>query len=355
MPTEPTGPSRARAQRWSLDALAREAVVNALATGGRALAVLAFAVVAGSGAVAFETQRASDLEQSLADLRLAGRNVLTFQAADARDAGFSIDRTSCEALTGLPDVVRSGIALPYTAVDTVQFGPRVPVVATSATLVPALHHNGVVVGSALGSAPGHLWISADQAAAPAVIAEPEPQGLDLNASLAVLAPVTVTDSPRCIVEVQRFHRANDLAPALAAQLQARGGPVGVHEALTVPGDVLADYAKDPAALLPWLLGLFGGALAAIRTWASSSESAAYRLSGTPAGTHALLLTLEQVVMASVFLASAACAAGVLRGDLLAPTEVLLRAAQGGLIWLTTYAVGIAPLLRADPTSLAKDR
>lgn len=333
----------------------REAVINVLGTGGRALAVLAFAVLAGSGAVAFETQRAASLDRSLDELRLAGRNIVTFAAADPHDASFAIERDSCEALTDDPAVVRAGIAVDQGAVDTVQFGPRVPVLATSASLVPALREGDVVVGSALGPGPKRLWITAGGAAVPAVIAEPEPQGLNLNAALAVLAPVTVTESTSCMVEVAPFHRSADVVPALVAQLHARGGPVGVHEALTLPGDVLADYPRDPAALLPWLLGLFGGVLAAIRTWASSSESAAYRLSGTPAVTHGLLLTLEQVVMASVFLASAAAAVLVLRGGLLAPLEVLLRVAQGGLIWLTTFAVATAPMLRADPTSLAKDR
>jgi len=46
---------------------------------------------------------------------------------------------------------------------------------------------------------------------------------------------------------------------------------------------------------------------------------------------------------------------VLSPELLAPQAVLLRAVQASLLWLAVFTIGVSPMLRSDPTVLAKDR
>lgn len=46
---------------------------------------------------------------------------------------------------------------------------------------------------------------------------------------------------------------------------------------------------------------------------------------------------------------------MLSPELLAPQAVLLRAVQASLLWLAVFTIGVSPMLRSDPTVLAKDR
>lgn len=360
MTCDPTMTTRRRPRSgWRPGPLLREATKNVLTTGGGALVVLCVAVLVGAGSVAFEAHRADAFNAYVDELRAAGRNIVVFTGtAETGDGGadaFEIERASCEQLAQTPGVVRAGVMAGAGTVTTEQFGPFVPVIQVSAGLLPDLTDGVVVVGSALGAAGPDLTISVDGSPVTARVGVAQPATTGLNSAIAVLLAAGQRWAPTCLAEIDAYQSSADVIPALSSQLVTRGGQVNTFEPYTGPSDVAGRYRSDPARYLPWILALFGAVLAVIRAWAGASSAAAYRLSGTTPAAHAGLLVLEQVLVAGVFVTSASLAALVCSAELLAPPAVLLRVVQGGLLWLAVFTIGISPMLRADPTVLAKDR
>jgi len=345
-----------RRDGWTLLAMARESALNVFRTSGRMSLIIFYAVVAGSGVVAYEAQRTAVFDQSLEAYRMAGRNIIVISSSDPDDTQFEIDRVSCEGLTDISGVVRAGVVLDLRSVNTVEYGANVPLHAVSASLMPELRSGQILAGSALaGPADPRRRISISGTVASVIRARAQPAGLDLDSSLVALVPPAVQFAPRCVVELDRFQNVATLLPLLESAIATRGRMPQLQEVLRLRQDPVAQFRASPERRALWMAGLVGALLAVVLTFAGSSESAAYRLSGTTSRSHLVILVLGQVLCSGVFMFAGTVALLLLGPRIATPAAQLLVTVQAGMLWVFAYAVGVFPLLFADPSSLAKDR
>ena len=352
--------------RWPLGLLAREAARNVLGIGARLMPLVLAAVLLGSAQVAVAVHTSAAFDASLTELESQGRHILDISPRPEDVAGATavnpagVSRASCEALTSLPGVKKSGIVIEAkTPISIPQLGARVPVRRTSETLIPLLRQYDVVIGTSLGTSIGLAEGATVRLIGPAgtpldaVVAG----GPELPSSLALFgAPAPGDDlGGACRVQLTRAADEVRMIPALLGSLEARGATLRATPVLGDAVDVVAMHLNRTERFLPLMLGIIGGVITAVLAFMRSAELATYRLAGTSRRSLGILLTLESAILAGVFLAASALAQVVLGSSLVAPGATGLWSLVGAFAWVATGALLAAPLLRRRPSDMAKDR
>lgn len=352
--------------RWPLALLAREAALNVLGIGARLMPLVLAAVLLGSAQIAVAVHTSEAFEASLSDLESEGRHILDIgprpdelEKSTVKNP-VGVSRASCEALTSVPGVKRSGIVIEAkTPISIPQLGARVPMRRTSETLIPLLREYDVVIGTSLGKSVGLSegetlrLLGPGGAPLDAIVAG----GPELPSSLALFgAPAPGDDlGTSCRVQLTRTAEEDRILPALLGALEARGATLRANAVLGESVDVVAMHLDRTERFLPLVLGVIGGAITAVLAFMRSAELATYRLAGTSRRSLGILLALESAILAGVFLASSALAQILLGGSLVAPLATGLWSLIGAFAWVATGALLAAPLLRRRPSDMAKDR
>lgn len=349
---------------WSLSLLAREAVRNVLTTAGRLFPMLILAVVFGSAHVAFAAHQGTALEAQLDELQTQGRNVIDLSGDAPAGPGTApqVSRASCEALSELPMVDRAGLRRDSDeSVSYAQIGLNVPVRAMSVTLAPALNDydallgTGLVNQSKLGDIDA-ITVVSDTGTTFTAYADPSigMEGLSTSAMFVPLGP-DVTSGPTCMVVLDRYANLQDSRAVLAASIDIDGGAGRADALLTETADLVQTYLNRSDRFLPMLLGVIGGLAVAGIAGLRSSELAAYRLSGTSPRSMAMLLGIEQALVAGLFVCSSALTVAILRGEIISAPAVLGWSLLAAMVWLTVGNLATLPILRKRPSDMAKDR
>ena len=292
-----------------------------------------------------------------------GRNVVIFGSASKNNSAFGISTASCDSLSSIAGVRRSGLVVPMGFDDVLQLGPHVPVVEVSGSLLSGLNTSEVLVGSSLARGStlpqsGHVFgVSSTRfGILRASVDAEQPTGIATNGSLALRLPSGVGFAQQCVAQLSRFANPRTMTTLLQAQLVTRGGaPVGI-DATNLTYDVVAAFRSRPEQWADTYVGALCGFLCALLCRFLSSEAAAYRLSGTSRTAYLRLLMIEQVILAGAFLTGAlvaeAIALGVSGSRLGADIGRELGAA---LAWIGVFGVAALPFAFIAPTKLAKNR
>jgi hypothetical protein len=298
-------------------------------------------------------------------LRSSGRLVVELTSTNPEDP-VAIDRASCEALLDQPDVERAGIVTLETFTDVPALGQNTSITAASRTLFPQLDTADVLVGSALREPTGdfHLRMPAGNLALARVLG-PQPTGIDTNSTLLVGLPPSTTNGPSCRIVVDGHSDPAEVLPRLAAAVQVSGtSPLTANTPYQETVNPVTTYLERSSRYLPLLIGILGGFAAAVINRVRLSELAAYRLSGTSSRTLALLLALEQFLLAGTLTAAASLVATLLTGTPSIPglgtypvsiSAVTLAALTAGAAWILTATLLTIDIPLRQPTDLAKDR
>lgn len=341
--------------RWSLPALIREATRNVFSLRSRVYPVLLLAALASTATPLVAAQQSLDLTATLGAEALAGRNTVRVTSSDAQNPA-EIALASCEELARQPDVDSAGAVVQLGSFDLPQFGSNIPLVGASVTLIPELADSGAVVGPSLrseASSPDSL-LAPDGSVLSASRGHLMASSVGTNNAVAVAIPPEQDWVPACVIVLDDLADPDAVVPRLTASLISRGGALAAVEEFRSPTSPIETYRRSPAALLPYLLGFAGGAAGAVIMFARSSEWAVYRLSGTSRRSLVVLMTMEQVLCALVFLGGSAVTTLGLTGALVSATATLLSAAAGAAIWCGVAFTGACFLSLRSPLAMAKE-
>lgn len=340
---------------WRLGMLAREAVRNVFGPGSRMIAILAFAVLAGSGSSAYIALETKSMRQEVHDLAAEGRNVLVFSALSS-DAPARISRASCEALTDQNGIRHAGILEPAGEIDVLPVGTHLPSQRASVTLFPELSGADLLVGGSLSDrVPRPFIVRSGQDLATAIHAAPHPEGLSTSFSITLPPHPSDAYSKQCVVILDAFSDADIAMPTIAAQLGGTQNPISGTELLTATNDPVADHLERPGRWLPLLLGLLGAVATAIIVRLRASEIAVYRMSGTSPVSVMVLLTLEALFVAGVAALAATAASVALAPHYLDPAVPVLWGLALAGTWTLAFVTASLDLAVRRPSDLAKDR
>lgn len=349
------GRSTLQRDRWHLGMLAREAVRNVFGPGSRMIAILALAVLAGSGSSAYIALETQAMRQEIHHLAAEGRNVLVFSALSS-DAPARISRASCEALTDQTGVRQSGILEPAGEVNVLPVGTRLPSQRASVTLFPELTGADLLVGSSVaGRVPRPFTVRSGQDLATAIQAAPHPEGLGTGFSITLPPRPSDTSSEQCVVVLDAFSDADIAIPVIAAQLEVTQNPISGTELLTATNDPVTDHTVRPSRWLPLLLGLLGAVATAMSVRLRVSEIAVYRMSGTSPVSVMVLLTLESLLITGVAALSATATSLALAPHYLDPAVPVLWGLALAGTWTIVFLTASLDLAVRRPSDLAKDR
>jgi hypothetical protein len=348
--------------RWSWPHSLRECLLNLTSWGSRGCVELMFAVLAGATLAAWHAAQWHQLDRSLDQQALLGRNTVIFGPMDPSDRTFRVTRASCEALTNDAAVTRSGIVVPLGSEDIAQLGPRVPILAVSRSLLPQLDTHQAVIGLALAGPlsmgdPGTAIILAanEHGTLRSVVGEVQPTGLDSNSAVSVAIDPSLRLGTNCVVQLGTYADPHSVLPRLEAALDVESGRISVRPAATLSFDVVADFLSRPHRFTDLAVAVAAGLMSAALRRLRASELAAYRLSGTASRDLYRITMLEQLTISGAFSLAGSTALICLgqRGQVLA-SEIswLLNA---GLVWLIVLGLLAIPVVCANPMRLAKDR
>lgn len=345
-------------RHWRSRALLREAFLNSVNLRSRTFISLAVAVMAGSTAVAFYASESTHFAEGLQDLEIRGSNILTLQSATPHK-DIAISRTSCEALTRLPEVERAGLLIDAGSLDIPEIGANTRIFTASTTLFRQLATEPGVIGFKLtrSRAPRTVTVAPSQTRQLGTLVQ-QPEGIPTNSAVVFPLPAGTSSGPVCIVSLTRFHDPKAVAPTLAAALETQGGPIMGDPELPLTSDPVHDWNTRPGQYLPLVLGILGGLLTSTVTWTRSSELAAYRLSGTSRRSIGILVTLESLFPAGSYLLSAAAAlsaATIVGAHILSPTEQMNWVLAGAVGWSTVGAVGALRSMLASPAKMTREK
>lgn len=342
----------AKRTRWRFSALVREAVVNATATGTRAIVMSALSVAVGVLIAALQLYDWSSLTQQVRSADAQGRSVVTISASPQMSA--QIEVASCEALTSLEGVEAAGVIVLGGRSSFDQLGVGLATARASSTLIPEVAAADLAIGSALGTAESGTLTSGSGYVRSYTTASAQPAGVDVNSL--VLSPLLGSDTtaPTCIVRLRSFAHVHDYLPMLLASLQSTGPPL-VTRASTEAVDPVASYSTRITVWAPALGGLGCALLGLATLFARGSEIATYRMSGTTIRATLGICTFEQALYAAILWCSASLTTVVWHGSLGHPVGTIAAAGVAAFTWLAVYPIGATPFLRRDPTVLAKDR
>jgi hypothetical protein len=343
---------------WRTGALLREAILNAVNPRSRTILILALAIAAGSTTTAFYVSESTQFTQRLDDLETRGSNIITLQSATPR-TNVAISRSSCEALTRLPQVQRAGLLIDGGSRDIPELGANTRTFTASTTLFPPLATQHGLIGSKLSrtSAPRTVTVAPSQ---PQTLAtgRPQPAGIPTNSAVVFPLPAGTSSGPVCIASLTRFSDPRSARQILAAALETRGGPILAIPQLPLTSDPIHDWHTRPGQYLPIALGLLGGLLSTIVTGTRSSELAAYRLSGTSRRSAGILLTVENLFPSGAFLIAGAVALITLAltgADILSPAELLMWLVCGAAAWSAVAAYGAVRGMLLSPAKMTREK
>lgn len=338
--------------RWRSEAAIREGVLNAFFAGGRSVAMLLFAVLIGSGAVAFHTYQWQRLINNIAEAEVAGRDVVILSGPPG--SLVEIDSESCEQLSQLSGVKASGVLITDRRTWIDQAGAALLVFTASPTLIHELSGSEAVVGASVKAADAGRLTGLADGPRNYTRAEARPAGIDINSGVVIPRSVQQTTAPACVVQLERFADARGLSVALTSSLSAAGTPVMVQQ-VAESYDIVGNYVERPERFTPLALGAIGALLGLTALRARGSELAAYRLSGTSVLDMYRIVLAEQSVYAGIQWTAAAATTGTLATWTGSDVATIAWAGAASLTWVAFFAIGSLPLVASDPTALAKDR
>ena len=323
--------------------------------GSRCGLALYAAVIFGVLLSAFPAVEAQNFSRTLHNLSKAGRGVLIFESTDP-ERPVKISRASCEALTDIEGVQRSGVVAPLTTANFIQLGRDTEILQASATLLPELRGSRAIVGSALAKGRDVVALeAAGDRVFDAVAASEQPPGIDTNSAVVVAATTELVDAPACTAVLDPLAPSRALTPVLSAALRSEGSSISARRIFTEGSDPVDDFARRPGRFLPVMLGIVFGAGAAVVTRLRRSEIAVYLLMGSPPSTVAALITFEQLTVAGLAATSAAAGSLVLNTHYVSPLSQLMSCSAAAMVWAFTAIVLTVDLALRNPLSLAKDR
>ncbi|WP_092915200.1 hypothetical protein [Agrococcus baldri] len=271
-------------------AIVREALLNA--TGGRigtvALSCVVIALGATLSAVAAVDHASFTADQQV--LTAAGGQVAVI--ASSTRAEVQIDRRSCERLANRSEVARAGLIWNSHRTVVGPTGLGVPVVEVSTSLVPELSASTAVIGIGLAAQmnPGHVVI--DDVPVAAVPGSDQPEGIPLDAAIAVTAPISARSGERCLVEFEPGAESASALAAATAQIRVFGGPVIATLTHQDATSAVQRHLDRPSRWMSLLVGVLGGGLLALTIVGRQSAVASYRVSGVAPIALRWILTLE---------------------------------------------------------------
>ena len=347
---------------WRWSAALVEAFKNIGSLGSRAYAALLLAIVAGSGLAILHTESWANLDRTVDAQRSLGRDVVLFGPAES-NSSFGISVGSCDSLTAVAGVQRSGTVVPMGFDDILQFGAHIPVLGVSGSLLTGLRDADAVVGTSLAHdgvilpLPGHVVAvsSTRFGSLRATVGSRQPVGIPTNGSLSVRVPAATSYAPTCVAQLERFADRHALTPVLEAQLVTRGGRALGAEAANMTFDVVEAFRARPEQWVDLYVGAICGVICALLCRFLGSEGAAYRLSGTSRTGYLRLLLIEQTILAGALAMSALLGEAVLGVSGSRLGADLGRELSGGLVWIGSFGVASLSFVFIAPTKLAKNR
>lgn len=345
--------------RWHAEALVHEAVRNVGDWRARLFPVLILAVLGGSGLAVFFSVEANTLHQQLTNLSMQGRLVVEISSTNP-GVLVKIDRASCEGLANQAGVERAGIVALADRHEVPQLGTSIPFDAVSTTLFPELDHVDALIGSELREpGPDFTLTLPNGVLGTAHIMDAQPRGVDTNSAVLVALGPGASSGPSCRVVMSPLGTPEEVIPRVVAQLRVVGEqPVTATSPFQNNIDPIQQFFGHSSRNLPLLLGLLGGFAAAVINRVRLGELAAYRLSGTSGRTLAVLLALEQCLLAGALAASVAVTAAIASLALDYPasiTAVALSGLAAAAAWVVAATVFTLDIPARRPTDLAKDR
>lgn len=339
--------------RWPLHALMRESLRNLISSRRRLVPLIYFAVFAGAMVSAVSALDGLSLTRDLARLNEEGRNVIVFTSAT--ETATVITRESCEDLTRLPNVTRSGIVLPSSRSEVVPIGASVPIVEASASLFPELKTSTALVGDGLNASSALRRAVIASVSVSATLAPHQPAGLPTNQAVVVTAPPYVHSADRCIVVLSAGSNGREMLPILRASLNVSAGPVVGAPVLAETIDRLEGHFLRLTVWLPVAMGLVGGLATLAAALTRSSEFASYRLSGTSGRSLFLMGAFECAVLAGVMVATTSVFSSALYRETLSVSSTILLAAGGAGVWQIVGFIGLAITSRQSLLTMTKER
>lgn len=332
----------------------REAFRNLLAPSARSAIVVVLVVASAFLLLIGAVQDDDRLLEVLDDQTRLGEHTLVFGSSEPSNPQ-RISVTSCEALTEQRGVTRAG-PIQFVGLDDVaQLGPNVSVMATSRSLVPELGNAAAVVGISLDlDAPGYLHgeLLGDVMAVPGT---PMPGGIPTETAVAVEMSAAQRWTSQCLAVVDPRYDTQEALTLLGSSLDVENGSLLSHSYVTSQYDAIAAYLDRQGRWFAVIVGAVLAVIGAIGSRFRNSEIAAYRLTGTSRTDMLFILTLEQAILAGVFLLIGTIDVVAIQHELVSPRSHILQMAEAACVWIALYPVLALTSVLQDPVRQAKDR
>lgn len=331
--------------------LAREALANVRHSRRRLRPLVVAAVLLGATVPLVATIDSVSYRLDLAALERAGANVIVI-ASEEGERG--IDRRSCDRLSDLSGIARSGSILTSTRAPVIGVGASVAIVPVTGNLAAALTFSPVAIGYELTDAMTQTMVLSG------VVVEGrrdvrQPDGIPLNRALAISAPHDVRSVERCVVVVGPGVSAPRSVPVVVAALDTTTSSLAGTLVHVPTIDRTAAFLDRPTRWAPVAAGALLGILQAVTMMTRQSELAAYRLSGTPPSTLRTILMFEALVITGAMAASATAAAVALGGVLFeGPATAFGGLAAAGIAFIAA-AIAASAYSRQSLLSMTKER
>lgn len=343
--------------RWRAPMVFREAVLNVSALGSRGFLVSCLGLIAGGLLANQYALSVYAFEDRLADDGRIGARIVELAPLERSDERAAISGASCERLSRLPAVARSGSIVPGGRLDSIQLGASVPWVYVSGALltdVPGVAVVGRDILPDISELDPRSRLRTSMGTMPFVLGTSEPEGVDVGSSLSLPMPPT-SAVPSCLAELVPGTPVGAASAVLLAALDTQGGSFFARPHSVVSSSAEVAFLNRPDRHLPLLLGGVLGLVAYLARRLRSGEVAAYRLSGTGDGDFLFLALIEDslavfaMVMAGFWTLQVADLPGSLMG------AALVGLLSAGACWITISTIGSIQLSRANALSLAKDQ
>lgn len=341
----------ARAEEWNPAFLMREATENLRSSRRRLRPVLLIAVFLG---VLLPIVAAVDSAAYRADmeaLRNAGASVIVISSDAGEEA---IARRSCDRLVDMDGIERSGSVLTSTRVPVVGLGDGIPITPVTGTLVPGLATSRVVIGHDLTTKASQRVVLSG---VPVVGSrgQAQPEGIPVNAALAVAASPALASVERCTVVLEPGLVATSYLSEVLAAVDTHAAAVTASPVLTQPVDRTDAFLTRLTRWSPAVAGVLLGALHTIMLMTRQSELAAYRLSGTRQAELRTILIFETALVSGAMATSAVVAVLVLNWAMVSSAAAALSGLGAASIAFACGAVASTFVSRQSLLNLSKER
>lgn len=342
-----------RPATWRISYLVREAAKNVLGARSRLFPYAAAAALSAVLTVIGLTAQSIGFVGAIGDAREMGRNIVVVESASP-DRSVRISRESCERMTDLPTVVRSGFIVNRGRQAVFPIGSDLPVVEASRSLVSLTGSNVAVVGGALYSSgfKGHIIL--DGAVVRALAGSREPAGIDVNSAIIVPLSSDTTHDDRCIVEMVWTATQKDIRVAMA-RLHVDGGGIVAVPVIREQRSMVELHLGRGERWLPILVGVLGGLATSMAVRSRRGEFAAYVFGGASRVAVAQLVVFESTIIGGVAASSGVLAAIALAPFALAPIATVFAVLALALSWIATALSAALPVAFVSPVEMGKRR